>query len=122
MARKDPQFNVRMPQDLKEMIEASAKDNQRSINAEIVHHLRNAMEAAGYINDDLIGAHRPIDAKSINSTTKDQEGFAASSGTGGLYKRKQKHTLKTDIPDEVLNKLIIQFDEAWATYKSSKDK
>lgn len=111
-----------MPQDLKEMIEASAKDNQRSINAEIVHHLRNAMEAAGYINDDLIGAHRPIDAKSMNSTTKDQEGFAASSGTGGLYKRKQKHTLKTDIPDEVLNKLIIQFDEAWATYKSSKDK
>lgn len=122
MARKDPQFNVRMPQELKEMIEASAKDNQRSINAEIVHHLRNAMEAAGYINDDLIGAHRPIGAKNINSTTKDQEVFTASSGTSGLYKRKQKHTLKTDIPDEVLNKLIIQFDEAWATYKSSKDK
>lgn len=122
MARKDPQFNVRMPQELKEMIEASARDNQRSINAEIVHHLRNAMEEAGYINDDLIGAHRPVGAKSINSTTKDQDSVTASSGTTGLYKRKQKYPLKTDIPDEVLSKLIIQLDEAWATYKSSKDK
>ncbi|MGU5597499.1 Arc family DNA-binding protein [Aeromonas caviae] len=68
MARKDPQFNVRMPQELKEMIEASAKDNQRSINAEIVHHLRNAMEAAGYINDDLIGAHRPVEVRHIDSS------------------------------------------------------
>ena len=67
MARKDPQFNVRMPQELKEMIEASAKDNQRSINAEIVHHLRNAMEAAGYINDELIGARKSIGAQHIDS-------------------------------------------------------
>lgn len=55
MARKDPQFNVRMPQDLKDMIEASAKDNQRSINAEIVHHLRNAMVSAGYIAEPASG-------------------------------------------------------------------
>ncbi|WP_324019912.1 Arc family DNA-binding protein [Aeromonas hydrophila] len=52
MARKDPQFNVRMPQELKEMIEVSARDNQRSINAEIIHHLRNAMIATGYMTPE----------------------------------------------------------------------
>lgn len=66
MARKDPQFNVRMPQELKEMIEASAKDNQRSINAEIIHHLRNAMIAAGYIEPELAEPQNGNNVSRIN--------------------------------------------------------
>lgn len=120
MARKDPQFNVRMPQELKEMIEASAKDNQRSINAEIVHHLRNAMEAAGYINDELIGVRKSIGAQHIDSPTVGQNNTTAQSAKR-VYTRKQKTSLKTDIPDEVLKELVDRLQEAWAKYNDTKE-
>lgn len=44
MARTDPQFNVRMPADLKEKIEEAAKENGRSMNAEIVYRLQQSIE------------------------------------------------------------------------------
>ena len=44
MARTDPQFNVRMPADLKEKIEEAAKENGRSMNAEIVYRLQKSIE------------------------------------------------------------------------------
>ena len=44
MARTDPQFNVRMPADLKEKIEEAAKENGRSMNAEIVYRLQRSIE------------------------------------------------------------------------------
>ena len=44
MARTDPQFNVRMPADLKEKIEEAAKKNGRSMNAEIVYRLQRSIE------------------------------------------------------------------------------
>ncbi|AUY11153.1 Arc family DNA-binding protein [Aeromonas sp. ASNIH2] len=105
MARKDPQFNVRMPQDLKEMIEASAKDNQRSINAEIVHHLRNAMEAAGY----------------LGSPTPEQTDAPVSSAPP-RWARLKKYPLQTDIPAEDLQELIAHIQEIWAKNKSAQDK
>lgn len=39
MSREDPQFRVRLPSELKEKIELAAKDNNRSLNAEIVFRL-----------------------------------------------------------------------------------
>ena len=45
MARTDPQFNVRMPADLKEKIEEAAKKNGRSMNAEIVYRLQQSLVA-----------------------------------------------------------------------------
>ena len=36
MARNDPQFNVRMPSELKHQLTAIAETNGRSINAEII--------------------------------------------------------------------------------------
>lgn len=44
MARTDPQFNVRMPADLKEKIEEAAKENGRSMNAEIVYRLQQSLD------------------------------------------------------------------------------
>ncbi len=44
MARTDPQFNVRMPADLKEKIEEAAKENGRSMNAEIVYRLQRSLD------------------------------------------------------------------------------
>ncbi|MEI7367175.1 Arc family DNA-binding protein [Pectobacterium sp. 1950-15] len=39
MSREDPQFRIRLPIELKEKIEESAKANSRSLNAEIVQRL-----------------------------------------------------------------------------------
>ncbi len=39
MARDDPQFNLRMTQELKDMIADRAKSNGRSMNAEIIQAL-----------------------------------------------------------------------------------
>lgn len=42
MARRDPQFNVRIPAELKQAIEEAAKENNRSINSEIVYRLQQS--------------------------------------------------------------------------------
>ena len=44
MARSDPQFNLRIPQELKDQIEKSAKDDGRSINAQAVYLLQKGLE------------------------------------------------------------------------------
>ena len=45
MARNDPQFNLRMTQELKCELTERAKRNGRSLNAEIVQILDDAIEA-----------------------------------------------------------------------------
>ncbi|XUU46990.1 Arc family DNA-binding protein [Serratia nematodiphila] len=52
---RDPQFNVRMPQELKEKIAALAERNKRSMNAEIVA----AIEAAIEESQQGMGVKRP---------------------------------------------------------------
>lgn len=44
MARSDPQFNLRIPQELKEQIEKSAKDDGRSVNAQAVYLLQVGLD------------------------------------------------------------------------------
>lgn len=44
MARSDPQFNLRIPQELKDQIEKSAKDDGRSVNAQAVYLLQVGLE------------------------------------------------------------------------------
>lgn len=39
MARSDPQFNIRVPKELKEQIEFCAKENGRSVTQEVVQTL-----------------------------------------------------------------------------------
>lgn len=45
MTREDPQMKIRLPQDLKTLIEATAGDSGRSLNAEIVARLQRSFEA-----------------------------------------------------------------------------
>ncbi|RKS59554.1 MULTISPECIES: Arc family DNA-binding protein [Photorhabdus] len=40
---RDPQINIRLPQDLKEAVQNMALDNKRSVNAEIVAILLDAV-------------------------------------------------------------------------------
>ncbi len=56
MARIDPQFNLRIPQEVKDRLVASARDNLRSLNAEVVFHLHRALpqradKRAGEVSD-----------------------------------------------------------------------
>lgn len=44
MARNDPQFNLRVPVELKQKVEEAAKESGRSINAEAVYRLEKSFE------------------------------------------------------------------------------
>jgi hypothetical protein len=46
MSRIDPQLKIRLPRPLKIKVEASARANGRSLNAEIVHLIQRAMSEA----------------------------------------------------------------------------
>ncbi|QGU10689.1 Arc family DNA-binding protein [Leclercia sp. J807] len=53
MSREDPQLRIRLPIELKEKVEASAKENNRSMNAEIVQILQDAL-ASGDANTAVL--------------------------------------------------------------------
>lgn len=65
MARDDPQFNLRMTQELKEMVAERAKENGRSMNTEIVHMLIDGLipeikESSEIETSTLSAAHREL--------------------------------------------------------------
>lgn len=55
MSREDPQLRIRLPIELKEKIEATAKANNRSMNAEIVQRL-DASFLSEIPTDELVSA------------------------------------------------------------------
>jgi len=68
MSREDPQLRIRLPIDLKEKIEESAKSNSRSMNAEIVQRLDSSF-LSEISSDELISAK---DALHIINKAKDE--------------------------------------------------
>ena len=50
MAREDPQFRIRLPAELKARVEGAAAENQRSLNAEIVHRLESSFHFSALIS------------------------------------------------------------------------
>ncbi|EEJ2196857.1 Arc family DNA-binding protein, partial [Salmonella enterica subsp. enterica] len=44
MGRDDPQFNLRLPYELKEKVKQRAKANGRSLNAELVQIVADSLE------------------------------------------------------------------------------
>ena len=44
MARKDPQFNFRMPEELKSFLAFMAQKNRRSLNAELISRLTESID------------------------------------------------------------------------------
>ena len=53
MSRDDPHFRLRIPEALKREIEASARENSRSITAEIVYRLEHSFLPRGPDNKSL---------------------------------------------------------------------
>ena len=52
MSREDPQLRIRLPIELKEIIESSSKENNRSMNAEIVTLLELAIRVCREFGPD----------------------------------------------------------------------
>ncbi|MCS2167538.1 Arc family DNA-binding protein [Scandinavium manionii] len=53
MSREEPQINVRVSEELKAKIKSRAMNNRRSMNAEIVHILQEAVNESPRGIDDL---------------------------------------------------------------------
>lgn len=47
MARSDPQLNFRIPAELRDKLDAAAKDNNRSLTGELIARLQSTFDAAG---------------------------------------------------------------------------
>lgn len=58
MARDDPQMKIRLPDELKERIETSAKEWGRSMNAEIVHMLQSYYK---HVDSDVDSLQRSLE-------------------------------------------------------------
>ena len=56
MARSDPQMNFRIPAELKEQLELAAKDNNRSLTAELINRLDESLNAVSYDSNKDIHA------------------------------------------------------------------
>lgn len=68
MSREDPQLRIRIPIELKEKIEVSAKENNRSMNAEIVQRLERTY-LAELADDEVLSAQ---DVIKIVASAKDE--------------------------------------------------
>lgn len=56
MARSDPQMNFRIPVELKEQLELAAKENNRSLTAELINRLDESLNAVSYDSNEDIHA------------------------------------------------------------------
>ena len=56
MARSDPQMNFRIPVELKEQLELAAKDNNRSLTAELINRPDESLNAVSYDSNKDIHA------------------------------------------------------------------
>ncbi|AKA17368.1 Arc family DNA-binding protein [Aeromonas hydrophila] len=90
---------LRLPRDLHNAIHEAADASGRTMNAEIVYRLQRTFDE---------------DATSTDGTQL--------SGHPRAYKRLQKTTLQTDMPDEVMQELIVRIQEVWDKYKATQDK
>ncbi|MGV8004331.1 Arc family DNA-binding protein [Photorhabdus temperata subsp. temperata] len=73
--RRDPQINIRLPQDLKDAVQNMASGNRRSVNAEIVAILLDAVR-----NHKLI---------------------ASSKSSAGLLKKSKDYFIEREILEEI---------------------
>ncbi|HFZ0148263.1 TPA: Arc family DNA-binding protein [Klebsiella aerogenes] len=77
MGREDPQFNLRLPYELKEKVKQRAKANGRSLNAELIQIISDYMskppKLVGYKDDVEMLADQQSDVvkKMVFDTLKD---------------------------------------------------
>ncbi|MBJ9817977.1 Arc family DNA-binding protein [Citrobacter koseri] len=55
MTKRDPQINVRLPQELKEKLHQLAEKNKRSVNTEVIAAIELALHMDGKLTQDSEG-------------------------------------------------------------------
>ncbi|KZR10496.1 Arc family DNA-binding protein [Klebsiella aerogenes] len=53
MSREEPQINIRISKELKDKVKARAQYNKRSMNAEIVQIIEDAVDGKTFSSDEL---------------------------------------------------------------------
>ncbi len=81
MAKNDPEFRLRLPADLKAAIEQLAKDNDRSINSEIVARLKESLSWAEY---DIAGI--AADLEKLEDRVRELEDMCSGRDPNDYYK------------------------------------
>lgn len=61
MSREDPQLRIRLPVELKDKIENTAKENGRSMNSEIVHRLEDSFKDKS-LNNSIASLSMALDS------------------------------------------------------------
>ncbi|KLU14354.1 MULTISPECIES: Arc family DNA-binding protein [Xenorhabdus] len=69
MTKKDVQLNIRMTRDLKDRIEASAKANNRTANAEAITLIEFALAAQDHSMPNLVNEHQKLENIDENTST-----------------------------------------------------
>lgn len=67
MARSDPQLNFRIPAELKEQLELAAKENNRSLTAELINRLDESINGTNYDGNKDIHAKLDTIIDRLNS-------------------------------------------------------
>lgn len=95
MARTDPVFNLRMPQDMKDQLTERAKGNGRSINAEILVILANAMLLEGGDDEWLSRLMKIIEqTETDNDEGREKFALAVSEAIKEITKRISKENTR----------------------------
>lgn len=116
MSRTDPQFNLRIPESLRDKVMAAAKENGRSATAEILARLELSFIVAAP-TDDLLPAAKAkqmaeIARQSIPGTVKKRilEGISRAVSMGHATADISFHDLELEnLPEENINLLIDEF-------------
>ncbi|ELV4639751.1 Arc family DNA-binding protein [Salmonella enterica] len=53
MSREEPQINIRISKELKSKVKSRAQHNRRSMNAEIIQILEDAIDGRSFSKDDF---------------------------------------------------------------------
>ncbi|WP_426287524.1 Arc family DNA-binding protein [Luteibacter sp. E-22] len=77
MKRTDPQFKIRLPDALKERLEALAAKEQRSVSAEIVARLQRTLEE----DEARAGTPRPEDVAALLGDDDEMRGALEEMGS-----------------------------------------
>ncbi|WP_412032828.1 Arc family DNA-binding protein [Nitratireductor aquimarinus] len=81
MAREDPHFRLRIPEDLKEKIAEIAAVNERSMTAEIIERLRDSLERWPQVrlpNDLMQKAVQTLPVGTLNPLEDEIQNFAVT--------------------------------------------
>ncbi|MNO67539.1 Arc-like DNA binding domain protein [compost metagenome] len=68
MSRTDPQFNLRIPEALRDKVMVAAKENKRSATAEILARLEESFVGEGLDSNLPAGVRKDLLIKSIDGT------------------------------------------------------